>query len=92
MNPFGCLVALLAIAMTVSALAAPEVIVWGWNEQGQMDAPAELNDVVAIAAVDVDSLALLSDGRVAVWGNSWYGQTNIPSELINVVTIAAGGS
>jgi hypothetical protein len=48
--------------------------------------------VVAIAAGDVHSLALLANGTVVAWGYNNLGQTNAPIGLTNVVAISAGAS
>jgi hypothetical protein len=52
--------------------------------------PADLSNVVMIAAGGYFSLALKADGTVAAWGDNTYGQTNTPAALSNVVAIAAG--
>jgi hypothetical protein len=49
-----------------------------------------LNNVIAIAAGDIHSLALKSDGTVVGWGSNGFGQLNIPAGLNNVTAIAAG--
>jgi hypothetical protein len=59
----------------------------GW---GGPTVPSGLSNVVAIAAGDMDSLALTTEGRVVAWGANGAGQTNVPSGLSNVVGIAVG--
>jgi hypothetical protein len=53
--------------------------------------PADLSNVVAIAAAEHLSLALKRDGTVAAWGGNYFGQTSVPAGLSNVVAVAAGG-
>ena len=84
------------IAGLVQWASAAEVIGWGLNDYGQLNAPSALSDVVAIATAggfaDVEgaySLALLVDGTVTGWGICHEGQTSIPSDLTNAVAIAA---
>ena len=66
------------------------VVGWGWNDGGQTNVPAGLNDVIDIAAGQLTSLALKNDGSVVAWGNAHYYVTNILSGLNNVTDIAAG--
>ncbi len=90
------------------------VSAWGYNAVGQLGLGAAdsvranptlvpgLANVVAVAAGDFHSLALLQDGTVRAWGFNAYGQlgngntTNqsspvLVSGLANVIAIAAGG-
>lgn len=74
--------------------------VGGWTNEywdggnGEMDLPASLNQIVAVANGG-HSLALKSNGTVIAWGcdseYTNYGQCDIPSGLNNVKAIAAGG-
>jgi hypothetical protein len=56
----------------------------GLPDSGQTNVPAELSNVVAIAAGDSHSVALKSDGTLVSWGS----QSNVPVGLSNVVAIA----
>jgi hypothetical protein len=47
--------------------------------------------VVAIAAGDLHSLALKSDGSLVTWGFNTSGQCVIPAGLTNIVAISARG-
>lgn len=86
----------LIIALTVggidlTAQAAPEVVAWGLNQDGQVNVPAGLTNVFSIAGGLHHSLAVTADGRVMGWGG--YGcpiVTNVPSGLTNAVAVAAG--
>jgi Regulator of Chromosome Condensation (RCC1) repeat protein len=51
------------------------VIAWGDNDEGEIDVPAGLDRVLAVAAGWYHSLALTSDGRVIAWGSGAYGMT-----------------
>jgi uncharacterized repeat protein (TIGR01451 family) len=72
------------------------VVAWGCgggdNDWGQCNVPAGLSGVTAIAAGDVDSLALKDDGTVVAWGCASpfdFGQCNVPPGLSGVTAIAA---
>jgi hypothetical protein len=75
----------------VSVLAPISTITaWGDNSGGQLNVPASLANVVAVAGGYLHSMALLSNQTVVVWGDDTFGQTNVPAGLTNVVAIAAG--
>jgi alpha-tubulin suppressor-like RCC1 family protein len=63
----------------------------GPDQYGQLDVPAGLGNVVAIACGDNHTLALRDDGTVVAWGESDQGATAIPAGLGNVIAIAAWG-
>ncbi len=65
------------------------VVAWGANAAGQIDVPAGLGGVVAVAAGNSLSLALKSDGTVVAWGS---GATSVPAGLTHATAIAAGSS
>jgi alpha-tubulin suppressor-like RCC1 family protein len=87
---------------------AGQVIGWGYNYpdwywvqsgevrgrtwSGQATPPPGLNDVTAIAAGYLHSLAQTAEGHVVAWGYNEQGQTNVPGGLADVVAIAAGGN
>jgi len=54
--------------------------------------PANLRDVVAIAAGRDHSMALTVDGTVVAWGGSLYGQSDVPADLAPAFAIAASGN
>jgi hypothetical protein len=72
--------------------ATGQVLVWGNNSYGQLTAPANATNVMALAAGDSHCLALRTDGTVVVWGRNNSGQINVPSDLTNAVSIAAGST
>jgi len=78
--------------VSVSSLrqTVPPVVAWGDNFSGQINVPAGLSNVMAIAGGGDHSLALKSDGTVVAWGDSGFGQTNVPAGLNNVTAIAGG--
>lgn len=86
---------LLAAAL-VLALAAPTaaqdgtVVAWGLNNLGQTTAPAGLDDVVAVGAGRLHTVALRTDRTVVAWGSNSFGQTEVPAGLTDVVAIAVG--
>ena len=61
-------------------------------DYGQTKVPAGLSDVVAIAAGNLHTVALKTDGTVVAWGSNTSGQCNVPVGLSGVVAIAAGSS
>jgi alpha-tubulin suppressor-like RCC1 family protein len=79
--------------LTVLPIAAwgTDLLLMTGNEYGQCDLPAGLSNVVAAAAGQAHSVALLADGQVAAWGGNAYGQTNVPMGLQKAIGIAAGG-
>ena len=66
------------------------VVAWGDNTYGQNNVPADLTNIVAIAAGRTHHLALRRDGTVLAWGADTAGETRVPSGLSDVVAIAAG--
>jgi hypothetical protein len=81
----------LGAELSTQAVTPGTVVGWGYNNAGQLNIPAGLNDVIAIAAGSLHSLALKGDGTVVAWGESSSGQLNIPAGLNDVIAIAVGG-
>ncbi|MBM3871133.1 MAG: hypothetical protein FJ392_09240 [Verrucomicrobia bacterium] len=65
------------------------VVAWGGNGAGQINVPAGLSGVVAIAAGDSHTVALRTNGTVVAWGHNGSGRTTVPAGLSGVVAIAA---
>ena len=86
----GVAAAMLAWPGSALAEGAGVVVAWGNNAAGQLNVPAGLTGVTAVAAGEYHSLALRADGTVAAWGNNSYGQTNVPAGLSNVMAVACG--
>lgn len=78
------------IGLSTQVYAAGVITGWGDNSDKQIDIPANLTNVVAIAAGDSHSVALKSDGTVVAWGDDYDGQATVPVGLSNVVAVAAG--
>lgn len=60
-----------------------------WGDQPPATIPADLRDVVALAAGEDHAVALKRDGTLRVWGANTYGQTNVPAGLKDVVAISS---
>jgi alpha-tubulin suppressor-like RCC1 family protein len=71
-------------------LSNSTVVAWGDNTYGQTNVPAGLSNVVAIAAGDFHSYALLTNGTISRWGDDSYGQLDAPLNLTNVIAVASG--
>lgn len=63
---------------------------FGDNSTGQLNVPAGLTGVVAVAAGEGSAMALKADGTVVEWGSLWMGTA--PAGLSGVVAIARGTS
>ncbi len=74
------------------------VVAWGDNSYNQCTIPAAASqgNVMAIAAGDYFSMALLNNGTIVEWGDNTYGETSAPlsnsSNPVDVKLIAAGGN
>ena len=70
------------------------MVAWGDNYYGQTNTPADLTNVVSIAAGGFHGLALKADGTVEGWGASGFdvdfGQEDAPTDLTNAVSVAGG--
>ncbi len=78
-------------------LTRGKIVAWGRNDSGQTIVPANLTNVMMVAAGGIGgnpgfSLALRTDGSVVGWGTNGDRQRDVPVELSNVVAIAAGGN
>ncbi len=80
-----------AFGATASSNALLSVVqVMAWSDGFAAPIPAELTNVVAIAAGFKHYLALNADGTVTAWGWGLRGVTNVPAGLSNVTAVAAG--
>ena len=67
-----------------------EVFAWGRNNDGEINVPLDLNEVIKVATGEYHSLALKSDGTVVAWGENDNGQISVPEDLTNVIDISGG--
>ncbi len=65
---------------------------WGDNSYGQLEVPAGLKDVKAVAASGRHTLALKADGTLVAWGDNSSGYCDIPAELDGVKVKAIDAS
>lgn len=66
------------------------IVGWGQNTSGQLNVPAGVKSVVAVAGGAFHSLALKADGTVVGWGLNANGQCDAPPGLANVAAVASG--
>ena len=67
----------------------------GWGDDdnwGNLDAPADLDNVIALEGSWQTAFALLSDGTVVGWGGNNNGILPVPEDLSNVVDIAVNAN
>jgi alpha-tubulin suppressor-like RCC1 family protein len=83
-NYFGAYTGLLA-NLTITPVAG-----WGDNSSLQLQPPASVMNVAALASGGDHSLALLANGTVLGWGDNSYGQNNVPLSANQAVAIAEG--
>ena len=92
--------ALLTLLLVLPSLLCPPkgvaasgtVIAWGGNSNGQTNVPLDLTNAVAVAAGEIQSLAIRRDGTLAAWGGDSTSLTNVPAGISNVVQVAGGGT
>jgi hypothetical protein len=77
------------ILFSAYAHAQSTVASWGANNEGQINVPASLGEVMAIDGSN-HTVALRTDGSVACWGRNAEGQCNHPTQLPPIVSISAG--
>ena len=70
-------------------LSVAGVVTWG-PPDARAEVPADLTNVLAIAAGYYHDLALKADGTVVAWGDNSQNQLAVPADLTNVVAISAG--
>ncbi len=76
--------------VSTSPTAGTTVVGWGGSNSSLTTVPSGLTDVVAVAAGDIYTLALKSDGTVTAWGSNNFAGTIVPAGLSEVVAIAVG--
>jgi hypothetical protein len=100
-SDFARYAAKMAVGETHTAVIKADgtVAVWGDNTYGQLDVPAGLTGVKAVAAGSYHTLALQGDGTLVGWGSvmDQFGNPSsytIPSDVqgLKVKSIAAGGN
>ncbi len=83
------------ISTPAASLAVVAVAAWGSADE-QAAVPADLTNVLAVAAGRDAYFALKADSTIVAWTNrlGWgdHGQTDIPPALSNVIALAAGTS
>ncbi len=87
---FLCASAMILSFTAMTARAAGTVVAWGGNDHSQINVPAGLTNITAVAGGSTHSLALRGTGTVAGWGDNISGETNAPASVTNAVAIAAG--
>lgn len=80
---------LVVSSLSLTAGAAPQLVVWG-NSPG--DAPTNLGELRAISAGSIHCVALDFNGVVTAWGANWSGQIDVPPNLGPVMAVSAGDS
>ncbi len=87
----GLLALLIELIVLPPALpAATRVIAWGTNNFGQLEVPAGLTNVIAVATSPYAAIALTAEGRLVPWGDNRNGQLNLPEGLPPVSAVALG--
>jgi alpha-tubulin suppressor-like RCC1 family protein len=74
---------------SVTVLNPGNVWAWGENGDGESSAPQGITNIMAIAAGEYHSVAVVDNGNVIQWGYNWG---SVPSNLTNAVSVAAGYS
>ncbi len=98
----GVVLALAAVGAAAASAASYGVMSWGYNRFGQLGdggtknlyAPltlSEPNEVIAVSAGRVHSLALLTDGTVLAWGENKQGQLGNGDTAKSTVPVAVSG-
>ncbi|MEW6157005.1 MAG: immunoglobulin domain-containing protein, partial [Verrucomicrobiota bacterium] len=80
-----------SFALAVHAASPRLIRAWGWNSDGQLNIPADLTNVTAIAAGAFHVLALRNDSSLVSWGKPAVVQ-RLPANLREVVSVAAANN
>lgn len=63
---------------------------WGASDRGQASVPSSLRGVERVAAGQLHSVAVRSDGTVVCWGSNDYGQCSAPPSAEPIIEVDAG--
>ena len=79
----------IAVGGSFTAVITSEnrVVCWGNTRNRKYNAPADLENVVAICCGTSHCVALTAEGQVVCWGSNAEGQCDVPAGLENVVQI-----
>ena len=81
----------LVIGISDRTWAATRVVVWGNPDfESAFQAPPDLTNAVAVAALNLGALALKADGTIVEFGPNAPDQAAPPPGLSNVVAISSG--
>ncbi|HWA27796.1 MAG TPA: immunoglobulin domain-containing protein [Lacunisphaera sp.] len=83
-------VSLFHLFVAPTAGTVTTVKAWGDNSYGQSTVPANLGEVIAVAATDWSSYALRADGTVRVWGRE--ASLSTPLATLNQIVAFAPGT
>jgi hypothetical protein len=86
-----CFVSAVLTAGAGYAQSDGTIVAWGWNVQGQCNAPSPNAGFVAVAAGEGHSLGLKSDGTIVAWGYNGEGECDVPSPNADFMAVSAGG-
>lgn len=89
---FGPLEAAFAKEYLIGCAPPSAVLGWGDDSGNQIDSPAGLKNVIALAGGSFHTVALRANGTVAAWGLPHSPGLNVPRALSGVVAVAAGGN
>lgn len=71
-------------------LPESQIVSWGDDSGGQIDAPTNLFDAVAVAGGEYHSVAIRHDGSLMAWGLDDVGQIDVPTNSLPFVAVSAG--
>ena len=64
---------------------------WGYSGHGQCVVPEPNTGFIAVAAGELHSLGLKSDGTIVAWGDNFWTQCDVPDPNSDFVAVAGGG-
>jgi alpha-tubulin suppressor-like RCC1 family protein len=77
------------LTWNIRVLIPGMVAAWGADPNGECDRPVTLTNVIALAAGEFHSVAVMDGGSVVQWGYNWG---SVPTNLTNAMAVAAGYS